>query len=311
MLKVSYIKIYKCKNRYQEREPGGAGGAGPCAPSPGSFCCLSFFCVFFKKKNQPQIKTRFLLPAGSRSCRASERSSGWRWGSSSVPRGRGSSPGSWHGWSFSRDSRGQRDRAGLGSTERAWGGCSAPALGGQVGTARGRWGWMARAGGDGRPGQVGMNGPGRWDAQPSSHAGGSPLPRPQNGSREVGGPLLGPCPARALRGSPQSCCWEQSQISFWGSTPAPRAPLGTSPAGQPGRGWGRKRRVWEEERKGPSPPPAGGAGSCKTLFGGFSPNCPCFQLPYFFVRSHLQRCHNKTLECPECPCGASPSLQTG
>lgn len=128
MLKVSYIKIYKCKNRYREREPGGAGGAGPCAPSPGSFCCLSFlfflvWFVFFFTKN-PQIKTRFPLAPGCGKAR------GWRWGSwfSSSPEAfpRDSAPWSWLCWSFSRE-KGEQEEAGgmsrVGSTGW-WGGCS-------------------------------------------------------------------------------------------------------------------------------------------------------------------------------------------
>lgn len=40
--------------------------------------------------------------------------------------------------------------------------------------------------------------------------------------------------------------------------------------------------MWEEERKGPSPPTAGRAGSWKTLFGYVFPSCPYFQHTFFF-----------------------------
>lgn len=151
------------------------------------------------------------------------------------------------------------------------------------------------------------------------------MPRPQNGSREVlgqlhplpelssssssdpqPGSLPGPRPSSA---HPKAAAWEQSPIPPLGDPhPAPTAPFwdGTR-AGQPGCVWGRKRRVWEEERKGPSPPTAGRAGSWKTLCGFFFLQAvPISNTLSFLVRSHLQRCHNKTLECPSCPCGASP-----
>lgn len=43
--------------------------------------------------------------------------------------------------------------------------------------------------------------------------------------------------------------------------------------------------MWEEERKGPSPPTAGRAGSWKTLFGYVFPSCPYFQHTFFFFFS--------------------------
>lgn len=66
--------------------------------------------------------------------------------------------------------------------------------------------------------------------------------------------------------------------------------------------WSRKRRVWEEERKKTAIPvlpgwEKPGIGKPKE----FSPNCPHFPHPFFFLlggstRSHLQQCHSKTHE---------------
>lgn len=98
------------------------------------------------------------------------------------------------------------------------------------------------------------------------------------------GSFLGPHPSQTPLGSPQSCCLGTipDLPLLGGPHPTPPAPFwdGTR-ARQPGCVWGRKRRVWEEERKGPSPPTAGRAGSWKTLFGFFLSKLSLFPTPFF------------------------------
>lgn len=258
MLKVSYIKIYKCKNRYREREPGGAGGAGPCAPSPGSFCCLSFFCVcvFFLQKN-PKIRTRFPPAPGARGSSSS---------SSPAP---GASPG-----------KGKQEKGGKHWVE-----------------LRGEGNAQFLCGNG--PGRVGSRG-----APPAPPSLGGSRPDPKRGAgkfllgsipRSSAPPRPGAIPRRSfLPGSPQIPDFPSRGIH----TRHPRPALGCER--------GRKRRVWEEERKGPGPPTAGRAGSWKTLFGDFFSKLSLFPTPFYFCREPPPAVPHQNPEGPSHPFPFAP-----
>lgn len=294
MLKVSYIKIYKCKNRYREREPGEAGGAGPCAPSPGSFCCLSFFCVcvFFLQKNpKSEQDSRFPQAPGARGS-----------SSSSSPEPSRGIPAAPLLLALLELLPGKGSRRGVGSTARC---------GGAAPHRPGRENAQLLCGNG--PGQVGSRGPPL--CAPRERGGSRPDPKTGAGKFLVSSSPSSSAPPRpGVVPGPPPCSGPA------GLAPNPGFPLGgihtlqpTAPtwdgtrAGRPGCAWGRKRRVWEEERKGPGPPTAGRARSWKTLFWVFFSKLSLFPTPLFFLAgSHLQQCHNRTPRVPRVPAALPP-----
>lgn len=286
MLKVSYIKIYKCKNRYREREPRGVGAL---CPLPGgasaTFPFFILFCVcgfFFYKKTPNKNK----IPAGSRV-----------WKSSGMERGlSSSSEGFWHLQPLPPVLALLELLPGEGAGEgggKLWGwggGAPAPKMPGFI------WECPGAGGIWGPPLQRGHALAPKWEQGNSWSPPAPPraLPPPPPHFHSRGHPrtptLLGPS------GLPRSCCW--------GTTPHfppsgdPRAPSSPDVSGAGRGGCGRKngkdRALPRQEEH-------------KTLWG-FFPKLSLFPTPFFclFSGATSSGATTKSLSVPRVPAVLPP-----